>query len=164
MMDTPLFPALLVGAFGVVLIALVFMALHRRRVTQGPDTLAVHALVAMSQVAIADGRMSDDEVAQIATILTRLTGTDYGPDQVMQMLQRLDPTTEDLEQVGRELNEAQRQIVLEAALNIAVADGKIRPGEYAVVADLAHHLHLGATQFRAALARIAAHVHTARPV
>jgi uncharacterized membrane protein YebE (DUF533 family) len=36
--------------------------------------LAIHSLVAMSQVAIADGRIDEAEVHHIANILTRLTG------------------------------------------------------------------------------------------
>nr|WP_245581515.1 TerB family tellurite resistance protein [Octadecabacter arcticus] len=51
-----------------------------------------------------------------------------------------------------------RQIVLEAALNIAVADGEIHPHEYAVVSELAQRMRIGADQFRSALARISVHL------
>lgn len=125
-----------------------------------PDMLAIHSLVAMSQVAIADGRIDDAEVRQIANILTRLTGQSYAPSQVMDMLSKLNPSANDLAQVGQDLSEKDRQIVLEAALNIAVADGEIHPSEYAVVSDLAQRMRIGADQFRSALARISAHLQT----
>lgn len=129
-----------------------------------PDMLAVHSLVAMSQVAIADGRIDDAEVREISAILTRLTGQSYSPSQVMQMLSTLNPSASDLAQVGQDLSEKDRQIVLEAALNIAVSDGEIHPSEYAVVTDLAHRMRIGAQQFRVTMARISAHLNTVQPV
>lgn len=134
------------------------------RRSKSPDALAIHSLVAMSQVAIADGRIDDAEVEQISHILTRLTGKGYSPAQVMDMLTKLNPSPSDLEQVGQDLSENDRQIVLEAALNIAVADGEIHPNEYAVVSDLARTMRIGADQFRHAMARISAHLQTVQPV
>jgi tellurite resistance protein len=122
--------------------------------------LVIHSLVAMSQVAIADGRLDDAEVHHIANILTRLTGNSYGPQQIIDMLSKLNPSPSDIEQVGQDLSDKDRQIVLEAALNIAVADGEIHPNEYAVVSELAHRMRIGADQFRDALARISAHLQT----
>lgn len=138
-------------------------SVRRKRPARTPDTLAIHSLVAMSQVAIADGRIDDAEVRQIATILTRLTGNGYSPQKVMEMLSRLNPSPNDLAQIGQELSERDRQIVLEAALNIAVADGEIHPSEYAVVSDLAQRMRIGADQFRGALTRISAHLQTVQP-
>jgi tellurite resistance protein len=120
--------------------------------------LAIHSLVAMSQVAIADGRLDDAEVHHIANILTRLTGKTYAPQQVIDMLSKLNPSPSDIEQVGQDLSDKDRQIVLEAALNIAVADGEIHPHEYAVVSELAQRMRIGADQFRSALARISVHL------
>jgi uncharacterized tellurite resistance protein B-like protein len=125
-----------------------------------PDMLVIHSLVAMSQVAIADGRLDDAEVHHIANILTRLTGNSYGPQQIIDMLSKLNPSPSDIEQVGQNLSDKDRQIVLEAALNIAVADGEIHPNEYAVVSELAQRMRIGADQFRDALARISAHLQT----
>ena len=134
------------------------------RRAKSPDALAIHSLVAMSQVAIADGRIDDAEVHQIAQILTRLTGKSYGPAQITDLLARLNPSASDLDQVGQDLSEKDRQIVLEAALNIAVADGEIHPNEYAVVSDLAQRMRIGADQFRSAMARISAHLQAVHPV
>jgi tellurite resistance protein len=114
--------------------------------------------VAMSQVAIADGRLDDAEVHHIANILTRLTGKTYAPQQVIDMLSKLNLSPSDIEQVGQDLSDKDRQIVLEAALNIAVADGEIHPHEYAVVSELAQRMRIGADQFRSALARISVHL------
>ncbi|MCF2906619.1 TerB family tellurite resistance protein [Octadecabacter sp. CECT 8868] len=155
---------LVAGALGLLICVIVLKNLIGRRTEKAPDALAIHSLVAMSQVAIADGRIDDAEVRQIAQILTRLTGTSYGPDQVMEMLQRLNPSAADLEQVGQDLSLKDREIVLEAALNIAVADGEIHANEYAVVSELAQRMRIGADQFRSAMARISAHLQTVQPI
>ncbi|MBT8412334.1 MAG: TerB family tellurite resistance protein [Octadecabacter sp.] len=146
-------------ARGIGLIA----SARKPRGDKAPDPLAIHALVAMSQVAVADGGIDAAEVRQIAAILTRLTGTSYSPEQVVDMLNQLNPTHNDLEQVGLDLSDADRQIVLEAALNIAVADGEIHATEYAVVSELAERMRIGADQFRSALGRISAHLQTIQP-
>lgn len=151
---------LILAAVAIMWRALVAVIGKRSRNPKTPDALAIHALVAMSQVAIADGRIDDAEVHQISQILTRLTGTAYAPAQVMVMLQRLNPSAADLAHVGQDLSEADRQIVLEAALNIAVVGGDINPNEYEVVSDLAQRMRIGADQFRGAIARISEHLHT----
>ncbi|WP_281984545.1 TerB family tellurite resistance protein [Thalassorhabdomicrobium marinisediminis] len=132
------------------------------RRTPGPEQLTLHAVVAMSQVVIATGRMDDAAVQQIAAILTRLTGREYGPAQVMEMLQKLNPTAEDLAQVGQDLPERDREIVLEAALQLAVAKGEIRHPEYEVVSDLALRMQVGAEAFRRAVRNVSAHFQTMR--
>ncbi|MCF2869575.1 TerB family tellurite resistance protein [Octadecabacter sp. G9-8] len=149
---------LILGAIGVLKTAYIALRGKKKRKTGTPDMLAIHSLVAMSQVAVADGRIDDAEVHQIASILTRLTGQAYAPSQVMDLLSRLNPSASDLDQIGQDLSEKDRQIVLEAALNIAVADGEIHPNEYAVVSELAQRMRIGADQFRSALARISAHL------
>lgn len=152
---------LILGGVGLLFRGVSALGGRRKRKAGTPDALAVHALVAMSQVAIADGRIDDTEVRQIAHILTRLTGSSYGPAQVTAMLSKLNPSTSDLDQVGSDLSEKDRQIVLEAALNIAVADGEMHPHEYAVISELAQRMRIGADQFRSTLVRISAHLQTA---
>jgi tellurite resistance protein len=120
--------------------------------------LAIHSLVAMSQVAIADSRIDEAEVHHIANILTRLTVRSYAAQQVTDMLKKLNPSSSDIEQVGQDLSDKDRQIVLKAALNIAAAYGGIHPNELAVVSELAQRMRIGADQFRFALARISAHL------
>ncbi|SMX39206.1 TerB family tellurite resistance protein [Octadecabacter ascidiaceicola] len=151
---------LVLAVIGIVFRALMAFRDRGPRKSKSPDALAIHSLVAMSQVAIADGRIDDAEVQQISSILTRLTGTSYAPQQVMELLSRLNPSPSDIDQIGDGLSEQDRQIVLEAALNIAVADGEIHPSEYAVVSDLAQRMRIGADQFRSAMARISAHLQT----
>lgn len=128
------------------------------------DALAVNALVAMSHVAVCDGNIDEAEVRQISSILSRLTGRAYNTQQVVNLLQTINPSPSDIARIGQDLSPKDRQIVLEAALNIAVADGEIHPSEYAVVTDLAHRMKIGATEFRSALARISAHLETGAPV
>lgn len=59
---------------------------HRGASKAQPDTLAIHSLVAMSQVALADGSIDDREIRQISSILTRLTGRGYSVEQVADLL------------------------------------------------------------------------------
>jgi len=154
---------LILGALALFSKGITALSSGKRRKARTPDALVIHSLVAMSQVAIADGRIDDAEVQEIAAILTRLTGQTYAPAQIMDMLSKLNPTSEDLAQVGQDLSDRDRQIVLEAALNIAVADGEIHPGEYLVVSELAQRMRIGAGQFRGAMSRIAAHLQTVQP-
>jgi tellurite resistance protein len=154
---------LIIALFGIVKGVFIAMIGNKRRKPGAPDMLAIHSLVAMSQVAVADGRIDDAKVRQIASILTRLTGKSYAPAQVMDLLSKLNPSASDLGQIGQDLSEKDRQIVLEAALNIAVADGEIHPNEYAVVSELAQRMLIGADQFRSVLARISAHLQTVQP-
>jgi uncharacterized tellurite resistance protein B-like protein len=153
---------IILGAFGLMMrgMAMIGSGRPRKRKAPAPDALAIHSLVAMSQVAVADGRIDDAEIRQISSILTRLTGKGYSMAQVSQLLAQLSPSPSDMAQVGQDLSDADRQIVLEAALNIAVADGEIHPSEYAVVSDLAQRMRIGSDQFRSALNRIAAHLQT----
>ncbi len=157
---------LILGALALffkLLIAVIRRDGRPSRKAKAPDALAIHSLVAMSQVAVADGKIDAKEIHQIAQILTRLTGRGYDADQISELLNRLNPSSADLEHVGQDLSEKDRQIVLEAALNIAVADGEIHPNEYAVVSDLAQQLRIGADQFRSAMARISTHLQTVQP-
>lgn len=154
---------LIAGALGLLYRGLSLLPRGRRRRAATPDNLAIHSLVAMSQVAVADGHIDDREIRQISSILTRLTGQGYSIEQVSELLQQLNPSPNDLAQVGQDLSDADRQIVLEAALNIAVADGEIHPSEYAVVSDLARRMLIGADAFRGALNRISAHMQTMQP-
>lgn len=155
---------MITAGLGLLLAMVCLVRLNRGRRAKTPDALAVHSLVAMSQVAIAGGRINDAGVKQIAHILSRLMRKAYTSQHVMEMLQRLSPSAADLAQVGQNLSEKDRRIVLEAALNIAVADGEIHPNEYAVVSELAQRLRIGSDQFRHTLKRISAQFQDAEPV
>ncbi len=156
---------IIVGAIGLLFQLAIWLRSRPqgRKRSKTSDTLAIHSLVAMSQVAVADGHIDQRELKQISSILTRLTGQGYSMQQVSDLLTRINPSPNDLAKVGLDLSDADRQIVLEAALNIAVADGEIHPHEYAVVSDLAQRMMIGADQFRNALNRISAHMHATNP-
>jgi len=136
---------LIVGALALVFRGFMFLTSRngRSRRKNVPDALATHALIAMSQVAVADGHIDQSEIKSISALLTRLA-----------------PSRADLAQVGQDLSQNDRQIVLEAALSIAVSDGEIHPSEYAVVSDLAQQMAIGADQFRTTLARASAHLNS----
>jgi len=153
---------LIFGALALVFRGLMFLMSRngRSRRKNVRDTLATHALIAMSQVAVADGRIDQSEIKSISALLARLTGRGYSMDQVSDLLSRLAPSRDDLAQVGQDLSQKDRQIVLEAALSIAAADGEIHPSEYAVISDLAQRMAISADQFRTTLARASAHLNS----
>lgn len=135
-----------------------------RRRAKGSDALAVNALAAMAHVAVCDGNIDNNEVSQIAGILTRLTGRGYDRDRVMQLLQQIQMQGNDINHLGEGLSEAECKIVMEAALNVAVADGQIHPNEYNVVSQIANRLRIDGGEFRTALTRISARMHGGEPV
>lgn len=135
-----------------------------RRRAKTSDALTVNALAAMCHVAVSDGHIDESEVSQIAAILTRLTGRGFDRDRVRGLLNQILATTVDVNQIGADLTEQERRIVMEAALNIAVADGEIHPNEYQLVSQIATAMRIGGDEFRQALARISATMHNRQPV
>jgi hypothetical protein len=149
-------PIVLVGG---LLFAVLAWLIHgrlergRRRVS---DTLAINALAAMTHVAISDGEIDDREVTNIAGVLTSLTGHRYPPTRVRGMIDEVQSHIADVDALGEGLSAAEGRVVLESALRVAVADGRIRPGAYQQISKIAHRLRLGGAEFRDALARVAA--------
>ncbi|NBD29884.1 MAG: TerB family tellurite resistance protein [Alphaproteobacteria bacterium] len=171
--DLPVTPRLsprdlLIGHAGPVLLALAGLfkllswAIHdrkpRRRKAKVSDALAINALAAMAHVAISDGDVDDREVTHIAGILTRLTGRGYDRGQVRDMIYQVQNHIGDIDALGEGLSDAERRIVMESALHIAVADGQIHPKEYQLVSQIANRLRIDGAEFRAALGRISANL------
>ena len=109
----------------------------------------------MSQVAVSDGHIDEKEVTQIAGILTRLTGQGYDRARVRQLLTQMQGAGIDLEGICPSLSEKDRQMVMEAALHVAVADGQIHPDEYQLISRIAGLLQIDGSTFRGTLQRIA---------
>jgi tellurite resistance protein len=150
-------PIVLAGvSFFAVLAWLIHGRLGRGRRHRVSDTLAINALAAMSHVAISDGDVDDREVAHIAGVLTGLTGHRYPPTRVRDMIYQVQSHIGDIDALGDGLSEDECRIVMESALRVAVADGRIHPSAYQQISKIAHRLRIGGADFRDALARIAA--------
>jgi len=149
------------------LFALLAWVIHgrkpRRRKSRVSDTLAINALAAMAHVAISDGDVDEREVSHIAGVLARLTGRDYPRDRVRDMIYQVQNHIGDIDALGEGLSDAERRIVMESALHVAVADGQIHPTEYQLVSQIANRLRIGGTEFREALTRISATLRESTP-
>lgn len=118
------------------------------------DAVAVHSIIAMSNVAQADGHLDPSELHEMARILSRIKGQDFPSDRVAAIVEQTNPTMEEFAQVGQGLHPKDRRVVMQAALTIAVADGRIDPREYDLVANLATQMGISGDDFRAALRRV----------
>ena len=127
-----------------------------RRQKVGQDASAI-ALAAMCHVAKADGQLDPSEVKMIRRIITAKTGRKFTEKQIMLMVSETADTLsqEDCVMFGEGLSEEERNLVMEAALLVAVADGEIHATEHSLVMNLANGLGIKAEEFRAMLRDIA---------
>ncbi len=126
-------------------------SLRRRK-----DDLAVQTLAAMCIVSTCDGEQHPDEIRQISTKLAALTGKSYSPDQIKDMLDYTATDPSAIDAIGVNLTEKDRRIVMEAAMAIATADGRIDPAEYNAVTRIAQQLGMQGQAVREILQDIAA--------
>ena len=122
--------------------------------SRGDDT-AVQVLAAMCFVTTADGQDHSGDISTISQTLTKLTGKKYSAQQIQDILDytSTDPTA--IDAIGTDLNQSDRELVMEAALSIATFDGEIKAPEYDAVTQIAKMLQLPATDVRSILTRVA---------
>ena len=119
------------------------------------DETAVHALAAMCYVATCDGDYDQREIKQISQTLSALTGCVYTPKQIIEMLNYTAQDSDAVSAIGADLSENDRHIVMEAAMRIAFADGKVEQVEYDAIARIATLLQVSAQVMRDLIQKIA---------
>ncbi|WP_438986316.1 TerB family tellurite resistance protein [Marivivens donghaensis] len=119
------------------------------------DETAVHALAAMCYVATCDGDYDQREIKQISQTLSALTGCVYTPKQIIEMLNYTAQDSDAVSAIGADLCENDRHIVMEAAMRIAFADGKVEQVEYDAIARIANLLQVSAQVMRDLIQKIA---------
>jgi len=119
------------------------------------DETAVHALAAMCYVATCDGDYDQREIKQISHTLSALTGCVYTPKQIIEMLNYTAQDSDAVSAIGADLSENDRHIVMEAAMRIAFADGKVEQVEYDAIARIANLLQVSAQVMRDLIQKIA---------
>ena len=119
------------------------------------DETAVHALAAMCYVATCDGDYDQREIKQISQTLGALTGCVYTPKQIIEMLNYTAQDSDAVSAIGADLSENDRHIVMEAAMRIAFADGKVEQVEYDAIARIANLLQVSAQVMRDLIQKIA---------
>lgn len=114
-------------------------------------------LHAMCKVAKADGFADAREIAVIRNVYNQLTGEEIAQHLVTA---RLDTITghenhETLNQLGAGLSPEERQLMMQASLMVAVADGEIQREEHGLVMSMAKMLRISGDELRGMLAQIA---------
>lgn len=118
--------------------------------TNTRDGALLSVMVLMSLV---DDHVSDAEVIRIRWIFEKLAGRSLGPDDVHTMAQQVRADDTDLDaylaQLGESLLLADRRSVLEAALWIASADGKVANAEDEMMQRIGKALRIPAEHYNA---------------
>jgi uncharacterized tellurite resistance protein B-like protein len=169
--DLPAEPKLSVSQliFGHAFIIFVAMGLFfkllinfrsRPRKPKVSSEAVMQTMAAMCHMSTVDGDVDENEIREISAIMMRLTGRKVSFAEVSNLLRDMQNDPIDPSLLGRDLKKGENLIVLEAALNIAVADGRMDPSEYALIQEIAQALRISGADFRDALARIAGHLST----
>jgi len=118
---------------------------------------ATQILAAMCFVAKSDGDISNTETVQIMNLMKAYTGKSVTAQMVMTMLAETSQNVDDdeLRALAHKRSPKDCEIILEAALAIAAADGQLHTSEYMLVSRIATALNIGRIQFETALARVA---------
>ncbi|MGK0442964.1 MAG: DnaJ like chaperone protein, partial [Pseudohongiellaceae bacterium] len=116
----------------------------------------------MGHLAKADGRISEEEVAQAEQLMTRLGLTPEHREEAIELFKagaqdefNLQQTiAEFIEQGGRSQNLP--AMLLEFLFSIAMADGELHPAEKEVLSQVASYMGIGSRQFEQLLAMLTA--------
>jgi tellurite resistance protein len=135
----------------VLLFAFVVFALSPRlrfgRMRRG---VAQRILRVMAHVAQCDGPAAPQDIALILDTARRLTGQRLRGSDVLRLMRQLDPemTEADYLALGLGLRDQDKEVMLQAALTIAMSSGRIYPGAYHFVIALAQGLGIPGADFR----------------
>ncbi len=132
----------------------------RRRLSKEAE---MQTLAAMCHVAVADGTIDEREVKEISSIMSRLTGKSISFGQINTLLRDMRDDPIDPSLLGQDLKPGEKEVVMEASLNIAVADGQMDPREHSLVSEIAQALQIRGPEFRSALQRISGHLAQTNP-
>lgn len=153
------------GNLGLIFIALAILlkvalmfAEFLKRPKKASHETAMQALAAMCYVAMSDQDADETEVADIVNAMSRLTQQNIKSNKVRSLLRDMMNDPIDPSLLGQDLDETEKPIVLEAAMQIAVSDGRIDPREYDMICQIARVLNITGDEFRAILDRVAGHL------
>lgn len=117
-------------------------------------------MLAMLKVMLADGQISEEEVASIARVHRDMTGGEIPLEVIRSAAAAATAGEEDLlvslEAFAPHLKEEGRKIVVRAALTVAMADGAVGAEERALVEAIAAAVGLSEPHLRETLAEVAA--------
>ena len=117
------------------------------------DSFADRVVAVMCAVARADGQVDDAEIYVMGDVLRQLTGRDYDLNQVAAYARSLsgDLSDRDLKKLGKGLNPAQCEALVQAAVMIADSDGNVEGAENHLIVRLSRALKVGGDRVDAML-------------
>lgn len=108
--------------------------------------------LAMLHVMLCDGRVTDEEVATIATVYRHMTGKDLSQNVIRAQAEAVQSQREDLlrslMELAPHLDETGKELVVKAALMVAMADGEVDPEEQTLITTIAGTLELSDSQLQ----------------
>lgn len=105
---------------------------------------------AMCHAAKCDGLVGANEMSLISKTAQRMTGRVYPTAEIIRMADQanLDLSPNDYIAFGHGLRDREKDVMMRAALLVAMADGRMLPSEYEFVTELAHGLGMPGEDFR----------------
>lgn len=106
----------------------------------------------MIHMVLADGRVDDLELQAVSDIYAQLSGRalaleEIGAEAMLLSASEADPLSIAAE-LAPHLNDAGREVVVQAALMVAAADGRMSPEEVDLLAGIARSLDITEAHFR----------------
>jgi hypothetical protein len=145
------------GIWVAIALALVAVIWRRMKSLLGLDPTAPmrkkatqRILTAMCYVGKCDGIVASNEIALIAKAAGRLTRTNIQSAEVIRITDHidLDLTPQDFVDFGKGLRDSEKDVMMRGAFFVALSSGRIIPGEYAFLTNLAHGIGMPSEDFR----------------
>ncbi len=107
-------------------------------------------LAAMCHAGSAAGVMASADLALVNSAARRLTRRNYQTSDVVRVADHVDPnlTPEDFIDFGKGLRDHEKDTMMEGVLYVAMANGRMQPGQYQFATELAHGLGMPGEDFR----------------
>lgn len=107
-------------------------------------------LMAMCHAGSAAGAMVSGDLAIVNSAARRLTRRNYQTSDVVRVADHLDPSflPEDYIDLGKGLRDREKDTMMQGVLYVAMAGGRMQPGQYQFATNLAQGLGMPAEDFR----------------
>ncbi|MGJ8587667.1 MAG: TerB family tellurite resistance protein [Yoonia sp.] len=107
-------------------------------------------LTAMCYVGKCDGIVASNEIALITKAASRLTRTNIQSTEVIRITDHIDLnlTPQDFVDFGKGLRDSEKDVMMRGAFFVALSSGRVIPGEYAFLTNLAHGIGMPGEDFR----------------
>ena len=145
------------GIWVAIGLALIAVILRRIKSLLGLDPsspmrkkAAQRILTAMCYVGKCDGIVASNEIALITKAASRLTRHKIQSAEVVRISDHinLDLTPQDFVDFGKGLRDSEKDVMMRGAFFVALSSGRIIPGEYAFLTNLAHGIGMPGEDFR----------------